>query len=184
MASLDEQPCGDCGAPVRDQRHFVVAGDRSFDRVRCERCMILAGEDFVTHAGRQVERALADGHAAAAEGIYLLNLRDGVTMGGMVWHRRMQAAIRAEIGPPDTIADELAEVFGPRATADMLGIPYAEEDRDDDIRALIRRDLELAEPSLVERVLRNSRGEVVRVELVSNPKLAPAAPDRAGDRPS
>jgi hypothetical protein len=135
--------------------------------------LIGAGEDdFVTDAGRQVERALGDGHPAAAEGIYLLNLREGVMMGDAVWHRRMQGAIRARIGPPPAIAGELMAAFGVRATADMLGVGYGESEHDDDITVSIHRDLLELEPSLIEHAVRNYRGEVVRVELIPNPKLA------------
>jgi hypothetical protein len=173
MARIDETSCADCGKALDEVEDYAFEDEHGQLRVRCEECAIGAGEDFVTDAGRQIERALADGHAAAAEGIYLLNISEGVTMGGAVWHRRMHRAIRAEIGPPQMIGDELVAEFGARATAAMLGVRHRDDDDDDDddIRARIQQDLAGIEPSFIDRAVRNNRGEILHVELISNPNL-------------
>ena len=118
----------------------------------------------LTPAGIQVEEALQMGYDVAAFNLYYANLEDDVPMvegEWTEWHRMIQARIGADD----------AEVIGEGVAteeADSLGLTG--DDRDSHIASRID-ELNEIPPSIVERRIRNDRGEVTSVEMGSNPEL-------------
>jgi hypothetical protein len=129
----------------------------------------MASEHKLTPTGQQVERALAQGFNVAASRLYYANLRDEVPMVEgdepaavsvwPEWHQMIQARM-----------DE-GEVLGERvATEEAASLGLEGEEREDYIAERIDELNEVA-PSIVERAIRNERGEVVDIVDVPNPDV-------------
>lgn len=125
----------------------------------------------LTPAGRQVERAIAEGYPIAAANLYYFNLRENVPMvegdePSQVsvwheWHRMIQTKTGMDDAP--VIGEE-----GANTEADKLGL--AGEDRAWFIAERID-ELNDLEPTIVEETERNINGEVTGTKLVRNPRL-------------
>jgi hypothetical protein len=129
----------------------------------------------LTPAGLQVERALEQGYDVAAFNIYYSNIREDVPMvegAWPEWHRM----ISARIGEGPMVGEEFVNSLSDEEVLDRLGMKAnlvggVPKEEMNDLRLKLLEDLSGHEPSLIEKAVRNERGEVVGTATISNPRL-------------